>query len=68
MILGVDPPRQGVGGAPIQPRYLAHTDVEGLPCYLETMKTRNVPVPEGTVSTVIVKDAFAQRWPATLLT
>ena len=44
MILGVDPPRQGqgVGGALIQP-ILARADAEGLPCYLETNKTKNVP-------------------------
>ncbi len=43
MVLGVDPPRQGqgVGGALIAPK-LAQADAEGLPCYLETMKARNV--------------------------
>ncbi len=43
-ILGVDPPRQGqgVGGALIQP-ILARADEAGRRCYLETMKTRNVP-------------------------
>ncbi len=43
MVLGVDPPRQGqgVGGALIAPK-LAQADAEALPCYLETMKARNV--------------------------
>ena len=43
-ILGVDPPRQGQGlGSAIIRRGLARADAEGLPCYLETMKARNVP-------------------------
>jgi GNAT superfamily N-acetyltransferase len=43
LILGVDPPRQGqgVGGSLIEP-ILRRADAEGRPCYLETMKTRNV--------------------------
>ncbi|MEX1252908.1 MAG: GNAT family N-acetyltransferase [Dehalococcoidia bacterium] len=43
-ILGVDPDRQGqgVGGQLIQP-VVTRADAQGLPCYLETMKTRNVP-------------------------
>ena len=43
-ILGVDPPRQGqgLGGALMAP-VLSRADAEGLPCYLETMKARNVP-------------------------
>jgi GNAT superfamily N-acetyltransferase len=43
-ILGVDPPRQGqgVGGSLIQP-ILQRADADCLPCYLETMKARNVP-------------------------
>ncbi|MCH8065691.1 MAG: GNAT family N-acetyltransferase [Chloroflexi bacterium] len=42
-ILGVDPSRQGqgIGGALIQP-IIARSDSAGLPCYLETMKERNV--------------------------
>ena len=42
-ILGVDPSRQGqgIGGALIQP-IIARADSAGLPCYLETMKERNV--------------------------
>jgi GNAT superfamily N-acetyltransferase len=57
MILGVDPPRQGqgVGGALIQP-ILARADAEGLPCYLETMKTRNVPFYQKHGFEVIVED------------
>ena len=44
MILGVDPPYQGrgIGGGVIQP-VLSRADNEGLPCYLETAKERNVP-------------------------
>ncbi len=43
MTLGVDPPHQGqgVGGSLIQP-VLARADSEGLPCYLETEKERNL--------------------------
>ena len=44
LILGVDPPRQGQGvGASLtfQP-ILRRADSEALPCYLETMKPRNV--------------------------
>lgn len=42
-ILGVDPPRQGqgVGGALLQP-VLQRADADRLPCYLETMKVRNL--------------------------
>ena len=44
MILGVDPARQGqgVGSALLAPG-LSRADADGLPCYLETMKERNVP-------------------------
>jgi len=43
-VLGVDPPRQGqgVGGALMQPVF-ARADAEGLPCYLEADKAKNVP-------------------------
>jgi GNAT superfamily N-acetyltransferase len=43
LILGVDPPRQGqgVGGRLIQP-VLAQADADGLRCYLETAKERNL--------------------------
>lgn len=42
-VLGVDPPRQGqgVGGRLIQP-VLERADTDRLPCYLETMKERNL--------------------------
>jgi len=41
--LGVDPPRQsqGIGGALIQP-VLARADAEGLLCYVETERERNL--------------------------
>lgn len=44
MILGVDPPCQGrgIGSALLAPVF-ARADAEGLPCYLETSKARNVP-------------------------
>ena len=56
MVLGVDPPRQGqgVGGALIAPM-LARADAERLPCYLETMKTRNVPFYEKHGFRVVVE-------------
>ena len=64
MILGVDPPRQGhgVGGALIQP-ILARADAEGLPCYLETMKTRNVPFSQKHGFEVIVEDDLPKGGP-----
>ncbi len=42
--LGVDPPRQGqgVGGALLRP-VLSRADADGLPCYLEADKAKNVP-------------------------
>ena len=42
--LGTAPERQGqgIGSALLQP-VLAHCDAEGLPCYLESSKERNVP-------------------------
>lgn len=44
MILGVDPfcQGQGIGGRLIQP-VLQQADQQGLPCYLETAKERNLP-------------------------
>jgi GNAT superfamily N-acetyltransferase len=44
MILGVDPPHQGqgVGGRLVAP-VLERADAAGVPCYLETMKARNLP-------------------------
>jgi ribosomal protein S18 acetylase RimI-like enzyme len=43
-VLGVDPPyqRRGIGSRLLRP-ILARADVEGMPCYLETEKERNVP-------------------------
>jgi GNAT superfamily N-acetyltransferase len=57
MVLGVDPSRQGqgVGGGLIQP-ILARADAAGLPCYLETMKTRNVPFYQKHGFKVVVED------------
>ena len=57
LILGVDPPRQGqgVGGALIQP-VLARADAAKLPCYLETMKPRNVPFYRKHGFEVVVED------------
>lgn len=57
MLLGVDPPRQGqgVGGTLIQP-ILARADGDGLPCYLETMKTKNVPFYQKHGFAVVVDD------------
>jgi GNAT superfamily N-acetyltransferase len=57
MILGVDPPRQGqgVGGALIAP-VLARADAEGLPCYLETAKARNVTFYRKHGFEVVVED------------
>lgn len=57
MILGVDPPRQGqgIGGGLIAP-VLARADAEGLPCYLETAKVRNVAFYQKHGFEVIVED------------
>lgn len=57
MVLGVDPPRQGqgIGAALVQP-ILARADEAGLPCYLETMKTRNVPFYRKLGFEVVVED------------
>ncbi len=43
-LLAVDPPHQGkgVGGLVLEPQ-LEEADRRGLPCYVETTKTRNVP-------------------------
>jgi len=56
-VLGVDPPRQGqgVGGALLQP-VLAQADTEGLPCYVETDKERNVPFYRKHGFEVVVED------------
>jgi GNAT superfamily N-acetyltransferase len=54
--LGVDPPRQGqgVGSALLQPA-LALADADGLPCYLETERERNVPFYNGHGFDVVVE-------------
>lgn len=43
LILGIDPPMQGrgIGGSLLQPT-LSRADEDGLPCYLETAKERNL--------------------------
>jgi GNAT superfamily N-acetyltransferase len=63
-ILGVDPPRQGqgVGGRLIAP-VLARADEAGLPCYLETMKTRNVPFYRKHGFEIVVEDDFPDGGP-----
>jgi ribosomal protein S18 acetylase RimI-like enzyme len=45
LILGVDPAQQGkgIGGALMRP-VLAKADAAGLPCYLETMKEKNLAI------------------------
>jgi ribosomal protein S18 acetylase RimI-like enzyme len=43
MILGVDPPHQGQGvGSALIESMLVRADADGMPCYLETAKPRNV--------------------------
>ena len=56
-ILGVDPPRQGqgVGGTLLAPT-LERADRERLPCYLETMKERNVAFYRKHGFEVVVED------------
>lgn len=45
MILGVDPEQQGKGiGAALMRPVLAKADAAGLPCYLETMKEKNLAI------------------------
>ncbi len=62
MILGVDPPRhgQGVGGALLAPM-LARADAEGLPCYLETAKNRNVRFYQKHGFRVLVEDTMSEN-------
>lgn len=64
MVLGVDPPRQGqgVGSALIQPM-LDRADAEGLPCYLETMKTKNLPFYQRHGFSVVVEDDLPKGGP-----
>jgi GNAT superfamily N-acetyltransferase len=67
MILGVDPPLQGrgIGGRLIQP-ILGEADRDGLPCYLETAKSRNVPFYEkhgfAVVEETDAPDAGPHMW------
>jgi ribosomal protein S18 acetylase RimI-like enzyme len=58
-VLGVEPERQGqgVGGRMIQP-ILERADRDGLPCYLETMKERNVTFYRKHGFEVVVDDVF----------
>ncbi len=58
-ILGVEPARQGqgVGGTIIQP-ILERADHDRLPCYLETMKERNVTFYRKHGFEVVVDDVF----------
>ncbi len=64
MILGVDPPRQGqgVGGALIRPG-LARADAEGLSCYLDTEKERNLPFYRTHGFEVVVEDDLPKGGP-----
>lgn len=59
MVLGVEPERQGkgVGGTMIQP-VLERADKDRLPCYLETMKERNVTFYQKHGFEVVVDDTF----------
>ena len=58
-VLGVEPDRQGqgVGGKMIAP-ILERADKDQLPCYLETMKERNVTFYQKHGFEVIVDDVF----------
>ena len=64
MILGVDTAKQGqgVGGSIIQP-ILGRADADGLPCYLETMKERNVVFYEKHGFKVVVEDDLPKGGP-----
>ena len=59
MVLGVDPERQGqgVGGSLIAP-IMERADRDQLPCYLETMKERNVTFYQKHGFEVVVDDTF----------
>lgn len=57
MVLGVDPPRQGQGvGGELMAPILARADAGGLPCYLETQKTKNVSFYQKHGFEVVVED------------
>lgn len=64
LLLGVDPPLQGrgIGGWLIQP-ILARADADGLPCYLETMKARNVPFYQKHGFEVLVEEDLPEGGP-----
>lgn len=56
-ILGVDPPRQGQGlGSSLIAPVLARADADGLPCYLETTKAKNVVFYKKHGFEVVVED------------
>lgn len=58
-VLGVDPPRQGMGvGGNIIAPILERADKARLPCYLETMKERNVTFYRKHGFEVVVDDQF----------
>ncbi|MHB8576040.1 MAG: GNAT family N-acetyltransferase [Dehalococcoidia bacterium] len=60
MILGVDPPRQGIGvGEQLIRPVLDRADAAGLPCYLETLKPRNVTFYRKHGFEVVVEDLLA---------
>jgi GNAT superfamily N-acetyltransferase len=62
--LGVDPPRQGqgIGGALLQP-VLGRADTEGLWCYLETEKEKNLPFYQGHGFEVAVEGDLPEDGP-----
>ena len=62
--LGVDPSRQGqgVGSALIQP-VLSRADADGLPCYLDTEKERNLPFYRTHGFEVVVEDDLPRGGP-----
>jgi GNAT superfamily N-acetyltransferase len=64
MALGVDPSKQGkgIGGALIQP-VLSRADADGLPCYLETFKDRNLRFYEKHGFTVSLSDQIPEGGP-----
>jgi ribosomal protein S18 acetylase RimI-like enzyme len=63
-VLGIEPPRQGqgIGGALIQP-VLARADAEGLPCYVETERERNVRFYRRHGFEVVVEDDMPKGGP-----
>ena len=64
MILGVDTVRQGQGvGSSLVAPMLARADADGLPCYLETMKERNVVFYERQGFRVKVEDDIPKGGP-----